>query len=190
MLWLSILTYLGSWALLEKLPIVQKFPAFYGTRSLQNYRCENLKSCIISTLHRGEYRPCLCQEGQTHTLHFIWLRTDPYFYGCLVVPLYPPLGPVKASKLWRKERVKESVFPPENRLALLRPGLLYVPNQKNWYTKELTQWYKIILYLISPVVTIYTTCVNMLNLCILFAECICVNRVVLSINNYCLSKQL
>jgi hypothetical protein len=42
---------------------------------------------------------------------------------------------------------------------------------------------------IFPVVTICTTCYNTLKLCILPTQCICVFRVVLTINTDCFPKQ-
>jgi hypothetical protein len=41
----------------------------------------------------------------------------------------------------------------------------------------------------SPVVTICTTCFSLLELCILHTECICVFRMVLTINSDCFPKQ-
>jgi hypothetical protein len=45
------------------------------------------------------------------------------------------------------------------------------------------------LTLKSPVVTMHTTCYNILKLCILARECIYVFRMVLTINSDCFSKQ-
>jgi hypothetical protein len=62
----ALLTYLRSWALLEKLPIVQplkNFPAFYGTRR------------FIIVFTRAPLAPILSQIDPVYTIPFYLLRS-------------------------------------------------------------------------------------------------------------------
>jgi hypothetical protein len=89
--------------------------------------------------------------------------------------------------VWRNYRQ-----PPILHLNLLRIYLLVCSTgigegtYSCWYIKEVS----VLFYHFENAATIYATCFNIIILCILPTECICVFRMVLTINSDCFHKQV